>query len=96
MEDLQTALREVTGKKPQIHGVEPDELLELFKQKLPPVKAQEVTEMTLAINGGGLLAREMARPEGTVDAVVRGDTELVETLRKLASGEVSKVASGAF
>ena len=94
MLDLQDALQAVTGKKPKIDAVAPSDLLEFFKQKLPPGKAQEVTEMTLAINDGGLLAEEMARPQG--GNVVRGSTELVDTLRQLASGEVSKVASGAF
>ena len=93
MLDLQAALAEVTGKTPRIEAVEQDKLLEFFKTKLPPNKAQEVTEMTVAINGGGLLAKEMAEPAGDV---LYGSTELVETLRHLASGQISKSASGAF
>lgn len=93
MLNLQSALEEVTRKRPRIDAVQPEELLEYYQHVLPPVKAREVTEMTTAINGGGLLAKEMAEPG---EDVVRGNTELVDTLRRLASGELSKVASGAF
>lgn len=93
MLDLQEALAEVAGKKPRIEAVEQEKLFHFFKTKLPPIKAQEVTEMTVAINGGGLLAKEMSEPSGNV---VRGSTELVETLRQLNSGKISKNASGAF
>lgn len=93
MLDLQDALEQVTGKKPRIDAVEQDKLLDFFMTKLPPIKAQEVTEMTTAINGGGLLAKEMEQPSGNV---VRGSMELVDTLRQLASGQSSKAASGAF
>lgn len=95
MLDLQSALETVTGRKPRINAVEPGDLLEFFAKKLPPTKAKEVVEMTVAVNGGGLLAEEMARPGKELN-VVRGLTELVETLRRLAAGETSEVASGAF
>lgn len=49
--------------------------------------------LNVAINKGGVIAKEMANPWRNV---VRGPTELVDTLRQLASGEVSKAASGAF
>lgn len=93
MFDLQQALEVVTGRKPRIDAVEPGDLLEFYKGKLPPGKAAEIAERNMAINGGGLLAGEIADPQGHV---IRGTTALVDTLRKLASGEVSKVASGAF
>lgn len=93
MLDLQDALEQVTGKKPRIDAVAQEKLLDFFKAKLPPNKAQEVSEMTMAINGGGLLAKEMKQPPGNV---VRGETGLIETLRQLASGQISKDASGAF
>lgn len=93
MVDLQDALETVAGQKPRIDAIRPENLLDFYKTKLPPGKAEEIVEMNLAINGGGVLAGEMASPEGDV---VRGPTTLVDTLRKLASGEVSKVASGAF
>lgn len=93
MIDLQAALEQVTGRQPEIKAIPPDELQEVFKQKLPANKAEEVAEMTVAINGEGIIAKDL--DEGT-ENVERGTVELAETLRQLASGELSKVASGAF
>lgn len=95
MLDLQHALATVTGRAlPRIDAIEPDRLIDFFKRKLPASKAREVAEMTLALNGGGLLAAQMAGEIG--HGAVRGETELVDTLSRLQSGEVAKAASGAF
>ena len=48
--------------------------------------------MTKASLPGGLLVAEMEKE----DRVVRGKNELVESLRKIASGETKKTASGVF
>lgn len=93
MVDLQDALEKVAGRKPRIDEVKPEELVEFYERKVPLSKARELAEMTVAINGGGLLAEEMANPQGNV---VRGKTELVDTLCRVADGDVVKIASGAF
>jgi hypothetical protein len=90
--DVESALEEVTGKKPSIVSIEPDQLASFFGGKVPSQYAEELAEMTAASLPGGLLAAEMEKEDG----IVRGKTELVESLRKIAAGETSKSASGVF
>ena len=90
--EVQSALEEVTGKKPKIVSIQPDRLVSFFGEKVPNQYAEELAEMTAASLPGGLLAAEMEKEGG----LVRGKTELVESLRKIAAGETSKSASGVF
>ena len=90
--DVQSALEEVTGKKPSIVSVEPEQLASFFGEKVLNQYADELAEMTAASLPGGLLAAEMDKEEG----IVKGKTELVESLRRIAVGEMSKSASGVF
>ena len=48
--------------------------------------------MTKAMLPGGLLAKDMEKEEN----VIRGITELIDALRKFASGEATRAQSGAF
>ena len=89
--DVKAALEAVTNKNIKVVGIEPEQLLEYYGRKVPEQYAQELVEMTISMNAGGLVAKEMQKSDG----VVRGSTELVDILRKFASGE-SKAASGAF
>jgi len=92
--DIQQALEEAVGVKARIHVIQPKDLFDHYSEKLPANMAQEVTEMTVAANGGGLLSTDELESKDQV--VVRGSIELVDILKQLASGAVSKVASGAF
>ena len=89
--DVKAALEAVTGKNIKAVGIEPEKLREYYGRKVPEQYAQELVEMTISMNAGGLVAKEMEKEDG----IVRGSTELVDVLRKFASGE-SKPASGAF
>ena len=82
----------MTGKTIKLIDIEPDGLLDYYCKHVPVWSAHEIVEMTLAMLPGGLIAIDMDRAEN----VVRGEIGLVESLRKVMSGETTKVASGAF
>ncbi|KAK3711846.1 hypothetical protein LTR37_009364 [Vermiconidia calcicola] len=91
--DVRGALETATGKKDiEIKAIEPDKLFEYYNSKVPEKYAKGLEEMTVAMLPGGRVAGDMERPEN----VVRGEIELVDVLRKFASGEVTKAVSGAF
>ena len=90
--EVKTALEAVTGQTIDVRAISPDQLLGYYSRKVPAMYAQELVEMTLAMNGGGLVAMEMEKDEG----VLRGDIELVDVMHKYASGAAVKSASGAF
>lgn len=89
---MKSALEEITGKSPKIISIEPDQLASFYGQKVADQYAKELAEMTVAGLPGGVFAAEMDKEDG----VVRGKIELVESLRKIASGETTKTASGVF
>ena len=90
--DVKTALEAVTGHTIDVRAISPDQLLGYYSRKVSAAYAQELMEMTLAMNAGGLVAVDMEKDEG----VLRGAIELVDVLRKYASGAAIKSASGAF
>lgn len=90
--DAQAALKEVIGKSPRIISIEPDQLASFYGEKVADQYAKELAEMTKAGLPGGIFAAEMEKEAG----VVRGKIELVDSLRKIASGETTKTAGGVF
>jgi hypothetical protein len=90
--DVKAALEQVTGKSSKIISIEPDKLASFYGEKVADQYAKELAEMTRAGLPGGIFVAEMAKEDG----VVRGEIELVESLRKIASGETTKMASGVF
>ena len=90
--DVKAALDEVTGKRFDIAAIEPEQLLDFYGQKVPAPYAQELVEMTTACLPGGLVAKEMEKVEG----IARGEIELIDVLRRIASGETTKAPSGVF
>ena len=90
--DVQAALETLTGKTVKLINIEPNGLFDYYCKFVPAASAQELVEMTMAMLPGGLIAVDMDKAEN----VVRGEVELVESLRKVMSGETTKVASGAF
>ena len=89
---MKSALEEVTGKITKMISIEPDQLASFYGQKVADQYAKELAEMTIASLPGGIFAAEMNKE----DDVVRGEVELVESLRKIANGETTKTASGVF
>ncbi|KAF4553759.1 putative NAD(P)H-binding protein 3 [Elsinoe fawcettii] len=89
-DDVGKALQNLTGKKIEVRGVPPEKLQEYYRAHVHPVQADELVEMTLAMNksADGVMWSE--------EGVIRGEVELEEAMRRLLKGEVRKGASGAF
>jgi uncharacterized protein YbjT (DUF2867 family) len=79
--DLKKAIEEVTGKEGELIVIERDQLRDFFLKEAPEVYAQEFTDMILAILEGGKISKFQDDDEEKV----RGELELVDVLRELAS-----------
>lgn len=77
--DVKSALEEITGKAVEAIVIPPDQLSSFFAKQAPPSVTQELVDMTTAALPGGIMVGTFEEEEG----VVRGPTELVETLRKI-------------
>lgn len=79
--DLKKAIEEVTGKEGKLTIIERHELRDFFTKEVPEVYAQEFADMIVAILAGGNISHDFEDGEGKV----RGELELVDVLRDLAS-----------
>lgn len=79
--DVKEAAEQVTGRKVELKPVERDQLAGFFGQQIPQTHVQEFVDMVIAVLPGGIIEDDFEDDESTV----RGDIELVDTLRDLSA-----------
>ncbi|KAH6854694.1 hypothetical protein B0I37DRAFT_37670 [Chaetomium sp. MPI-CAGE-AT-0009] len=79
--DIKEGLEQATGREVELKAVERDQLAGFFGQQIPQAHVQEFVGMVTACLPGGIIEGDYEYDESTV----RGDTELVDTLRELAA-----------
>ena len=77
--DLKDAVEQATGKTVKLELVERDQLAGFFGQQVPEAHVQEFVDMVTAVLPGGIIEGDFGYDEDTV----RGEMELVDTLREL-------------
>ncbi|KAK4237798.1 hypothetical protein C8A03DRAFT_15684 [Achaetomium macrosporum] len=86
--DLKEAVEQVTGRKVELKPVERDQLAGFAGLQIPEPHVQEVVDMIIGVLPGGI-----SEAEGDFDDdenTVRGETELVDSLRELAAKATGK------
>jgi hypothetical protein len=79
--DVKKAIEEVTGKEGKLVVVEKDQLEAAFAKEVPEFYAKEFAEMIISLLPGGIMTENM----GDLEDSARGQLELVDVLREIAS-----------
>jgi hypothetical protein len=84
--DIKEAVEQALGRKVELKAVERDDLGNFFGQQIPAAHVQEFADMVTAVLPGGIIEGDFGYDESTV----RGEVELVDTLRELAAKGTGK------